>query len=98
MRPSCAAFGFAAFGIRSGIVTRVQRILTGALALALIGTTGCATRKGCCHREAPPPAAPCCPESAPMIAPPPPVMAPAPAPAPGTSFFAQPPSCNLPAF
>jgi hypothetical protein len=77
-------------------VIRMQRIVIGAFALALVGTTGCANKHGCCHRAPPPPAAPCCPEPAGMGAPPPTIMAPAPGPAPGTSYFGQAPSCNTP--
>jgi hypothetical protein len=73
-------------------VTGPTRTLVGAFALTFLATAGCAKNHGCCHKNAPPPAAPCCPEPAPFAVPPGPIAAPPPA----QSFFAQPPSCNMP--
>lgn len=85
---------------------KLRRLLTSAAAVAVLASVGCAgMRHGCCHRNnncGSTSGAPCCPEPTPCASPAPcggppaPIMTPAPAPPPGTSFFAQPPSCAIP--
>jgi hypothetical protein len=75
-------------------VTVFRRLLTGAAALAVLWTAGCAGHKGCCHKNAPPAGPACCPEPGPYV---PGAPAPMPPPPPAQSFFGQAPCCSTPA-
>jgi hypothetical protein len=64
-------------------------LMCGLIGIAIIGSTGCWSPRGCCHKS---PTPECCPGPAPMFNGP----AAAPAPPPPTQAFSVGPTCALP--